>query len=235
MNRGTDSNWMGVSDMMSGLMMVFLFISVVFMQQIEAEKEAVERIALTYKNYQEELYKSLLAEFGEDLDAWDASILSDGTIRFREPDVLFDKGSKDIKPRFKQVLSEFFPRYIKLVSNPRYRQNIDEVRIEGHTSSGWNDTVALEDRYLSNAQLAQQRSLAILKYCFRLNEIQKEREWLTTVLRANGLAFAKPILVNGKEDTIRSRRVEFKVRTRAEEKITEILRSLKSESSPQAL
>lgn len=219
------SNWMSVSDMMSGLMMVFLFIAVVYMNKINEEKKSVETIALTYQEYQDDLYQSLKEEFSDDLVRWDASILPDGTFRFHEPEVLFDQGSTAIKDKFQMVLAEFFPRYIALLSNERYRSNIEEVRIEGHTSSSWNGSAKLKERYLKNAQLSQERSFVILDYCFGLPTVVTKREWLTKVLRANGLAFAQPILQNGKEDELRSRRVEFKVRTKADEQIRKIIES----------
>ena len=219
--------WISVSDMMTGLMMVFLFISVVFMEQIDREKKAVQNIALTYKNYQDDLHNSLIQEFKSDLAKWDAGILEDGTVRFYEPEVLFDEGSKKIKPRFQQILGEFFPRYIALLGSNKFRDNIEEVRIEGHTSSTWEESKRLEERYLNNALLSQQRSFAILDYCFRLPQIASYQSWLTKVIRANGLAFASPVLLNGLEDESRSRRVEFKVKTKADEKIREMIHTVR--------
>lgn len=224
--------WISVSDMMTGLMMVFLFIAVVFMQQVDHEKQAIRNIALTYNTYQDDLHNSLMEEFKNDLARWDAGILDDGTVRFYEPDVLFDEGSKKIKPRFQSILAEFFPRYIKLLAGDRYRENIEEVRIEGHTSSGWENSRSLEDRYLNNAALSQARSFVILDYCYRLQKVVPYQEWLTKVIRANGLAFATPVFQNGQEDPSRSRRVEFKVRTKADEKIREIIHTVKEAKAP---
>ncbi|MCO6431751.1 MAG: hypothetical protein J5J00_12910 [Deltaproteobacteria bacterium] len=223
--------WISVSDMMTGLMMVFLFVAVVFMEQTGAEKAAIQQIALTHEHYQEELYKSLVLEFKPDLSKWNAEVLSDTTVRFKEPDVLFDAGSNYIKPRFEEVLREFFPRYIKVLTSDKYRNNIDEIRIEGHTSSSWEGSRALEDRYLNNALLSQQRSFAILQFCFKLPEIERHQGWLTRVIRANGLAFASPIVVSGREDGALSRRVEFKVKTKADEKIHQIIETIKRAGS----
>ncbi len=232
MTHGSGSQvWISVTDMMTGLMMVFLLISVVFMEQVNQEKQAVQKIALTYKDYQDDLHNSLIQEFKQDLAKWDAGILPDGTVRFYEPDVLFDEGSKKIKPRFQEILSEFFPRYIRLLGNDKYRSQIEEVRIEGHTSSSWDESKSLEHRYLNNALLSQARSFVILDYCFRLPQIVQYQQWLTKVLRANGLAFAAPVLTNGVEDASRSRRVEFKVRTKADEKIREIIHTVNESAS----
>lgn len=225
---GSDSRvWISVSDMMTGLMMVFLFIAVLFMQQVETKKREVQNIALTQQTYQEELYRSLVVEFKDDLERWNAELLADTTVRFNEPEVLFDEGSKDIKPRFEEILDTFFPRYIGVLANEKYRNNIDEVRIEGHTSSSWIGSKDIESRYLNNALLSQQRSFTILDYCFRLASVVPYQSWLTKVLRANGLAFANPVLVNGHEDGTLSRRVEFKVKTKADEKIRKIIDTIK--------
>ena len=68
--------WIGVSDMMSGLMMVFLFVSVVFIEQINSEKASIEQIAITYVNYRDELQRELLEEFAGDLRKWNAEIVN---------------------------------------------------------------------------------------------------------------------------------------------------------------
>ena len=43
--RQDSEHWMGVSDLMAGLMMVFLFISVTFMRYVLVEKERIQEIA----------------------------------------------------------------------------------------------------------------------------------------------------------------------------------------------
>ena len=58
----------------------------------------------------------------------------------------------------------------------------------------------------------------MLKYCFGQTSINADKEWLVKVLRANGLSFAKPL-----ETPELSRRVEFKVLTKSNEKIMDIL------------
>ena len=212
--------------MMTGLMMVFLFVSILFMQQVQAEKESIEQLAVTYEDYRTKLYLALADEFDQDLEDWNAEILDDSTVRFNEPNVLFDAGSSLIKSRFAEILNDFFPRYVKVLASDDFKEHIEEVRIEGHTSSTWPGSRGLEERYLKNALLSQQRSFAILEYCFALGSIVQHQDWLTGVIRANGLAFASPILIRGVEDRARSRRVEFKVKTKAEERIHEIIQTI---------
>jgi outer membrane protein OmpA-like peptidoglycan-associated protein len=210
---------------MAGLMMVFLFIAVSFMIQVEKEKRAMTDIAITYLKAKMALNKELREEFEHDLDRWGAEILDDNTIRFQEPQVLFAASSSEITQKFKDILDDFFPRYVGILVKHQFREEIEEVRIEGHTSSEWYKDTAQELAYLFNAQLSQERSLSVLQYVYNIEEISKEREWLNAVIRANGLSFAKLIYhPDGTEDHARSRRVEFRVRTRTEEKIQDILK-----------
>jgi outer membrane protein OmpA-like peptidoglycan-associated protein len=56
-----------------------------------------------------------------------------------------------------------------------------------------------------------------------LPDISTERAWIKQILTANGLSSSKPILVNGVEDIVHSRRVEFKIKTNSETQILKIL------------
>jgi len=47
--------WVSISDMMAGLMMVFLFIAVVFMQKINHDKESMVEIVKTYADTKSKL------------------------------------------------------------------------------------------------------------------------------------------------------------------------------------
>ena len=230
LNKG--SEWISISDMMAGVMMIFLLIAVVYMVVIsKAEKRLATQnaellelnkqmsdIAKTYKNLQAELYGDLVTEFSGDLEKWNAEIDEDNTVRFREPEILFDQGKKEVKLRFKQILDDFFPRYVNILTQPKYKGDIEEIRIEGHTSTEWQNAKSLEDRYLGNAELSQARALEVLKYCFNNTQIKEDKQWLIGVLRANGLSFAKPL-----ESVELSRRVEFRAITKSNQKILEIL------------
>ena len=226
------NQWISISDMMAGIMMIFLLITVSFMlitqkaqedlrvqnQKLLEINEAMSSIAKDYSDLRQELYEALLKEFGKDLKVWDASIDEDNTIRFNEPEVLFDIGAKQVKKRFKDILDDFFPRYVKILALEKFQNSIEEIRIEGHTSQVWFAANTLEERYLGNAELSQARALEVLKYCFNLKSINSYKEWLVKVFRANGLSFAKPL-----EDDDKSRRVEFRVITKANKDLLKIL------------
>ena len=216
--------WLSISDMMSGLMMVFLFISVVFMQQVKTDKEAMVEIANTYADTKSKLNGALHGEFDKDLRKWGADILADNTMRFKNPDVLFTRGSSVIRKNFQMILDDFFPRYLGILNDSRFKNDIIELRIEGHTSSiGATAKSSVQSSYIYNAQLSQERAFSVLSYLFSQPASKQYHDWLIKVFRANGLAFAKRVEVNGAEDFERSRRVEFRVVTNTEERIEQIL------------
>jgi outer membrane protein OmpA-like peptidoglycan-associated protein len=244
----SDNEWIGISDIMSGVMMVFLFLAVLFMlanekekQNIESEKSRVEKLAdsylltqnsikeivLTYRESQKSLNIDLHNEFDRDFKRWGAEITDDNRIRFQSPHILFQAGSSEVSSHFKNILKELFPRYIEIVTSPKYRDEINEIRVEGHTSYGWGRSKNEEYIYMKNMELSQRRAWAVLKYCYSLSATEDRKNWITSKFRANGMAYSQPIYrEDGLIDRERSRRVELIVTTKATEKIYKIIEEL---------
>jgi len=225
----TEEYWVSISDMMAGLMMVFLFISVLYMIQIERDKAKIEQIAVTYERLRHELYIDLENEFKDDLERWNAYLEpSTLSISFREPDVLFRLGSEVVRPVFKKILDDFFPRYITILKSKKYKNDIAEIRIEGHTSSEWMTEQDEDIKYIRNMELSQRRKRSVLDYVLKIGVIRDSpgKQWIKSQLTANGLSSSKLIMINGKEDRRASRRVEFRVRTNAERRIVEIIKRI---------
>jgi chemotaxis protein MotB len=217
--------WISISDMMAGLMMVFLFIAVLFMSEVQKEQKAIKEIAKSYQNIQQQLYKDLNQEFKENLESWDAEILQDNTIRFKSPEVLFDTNSSELKALFITVLDDFFPRYLGILTNKKYKKQIKEIRVEGHTSSVWKNATR-EQSYINNMSLSQNRAKSVLAYSYNITNSANNKVFLESVFRANGMSFSNLIKENGEENIQASQRVEFRVITKAEEKIYEIINKL---------
>ncbi len=200
-----------------------------YWQQLEEDR----RVAREYDNIKEQLYQSLMRAFGSRLASWHATI-DRGTlsIRFQAPDIMFDEGRSELKKGYEDILDEFFPKYIEVLN--RYRDDIEEVRIEGHTNSNSPaDSSCPAGRncgYYYNMELSQNRARAVLQYCMNMDRVASEKGWLTKRLTANGLSFSHMICQDGKEsgcaegyeDKQLSRRVEFRVRTNAEKQLEEI-------------
>lgn len=187
-----------------------------------------KEVAVTYDKKRAELYQALKQEFSTDLPRWNAEIDEDLTIRFKEPDILFDVGSARIKQRFVAILSNFFPRYLETIRQAEFYDAIDEIRIEGHTSSFWNraNPTPPQEAYLRNMDLSYSRSRSVLRFVMGLEDTRPALPWLRKHLTANGLSSSQLILdANGEEDWRRSQRVEFRIRTDVEQRIERILQA----------
>lgn len=221
--RQDSEHWMGVSDLMAGLMMVFLFISVTFMRYMLIEKERIQEIAVAYQNTQVAIYEELSTEFADDLQVWEAEIdKATLSFQFKSPEVLFAVNQIEIQPRFQDVLNDFFPRYLKVLN--KFAEHIDEVRIEGHTDSSWGDA-SMDDAYFFNMHLSQGRTRSVLEYVYKLLPNGSESQlWVKKNVAAVGFSSSRPVLdIDGKELPRESRRVAFRVITNADTQIRRIL------------
>lgn len=218
-----NEHWVSMSDLMAGLMMVFMFISIAYMHYVRIEKEKIKEVAVAYEQAQQQLYNALNIEFSNDLPDWDAEIDKQTLeVRFKSPDVLFGLGSSELKPKFKEILNNFFPRYLKVLD--QYKEHITEVRIEGHTSTDWTGAANQDEAYFNNMELSQGRTRAVLQYVHSLKESSAHQKWVKSKFSAVGYSSSHPILnAMGKEDQSRSRRVTFKVITNAELQIRRII------------
>ena len=230
-NKEDGSEWISISDLSFGLMIVFMFIAVSYMAQIEKKNQEMENLAKSYIELKETIYTALQSEFQKDLKRWKAKIDKKTlSITFNSPKILFKPGKSKLKKEFQKILTSFFPRYISvLTSKDIFIKEIEEIRIEGHTSSEKFRGLSKNKSYYRNVQLSQERTLSVLEYSFsiRNNNILKNKEWLMSHITANGLASIKPILNDqGAEDKVRSKRVEFRVRIKAESRIHQIVKKL---------
>ena len=208
----TDNSWINIADIMSGLMMVFMFIAVAFMYQLQNKQVLASSIK---DNYRIELNKALHKAFDKHLVAWKAEITEDNIFRFNSP---FDIGSSDMPSEFQHIISEFFPRYVALLTRKQFKAEIAEIRVEGHTSDGWGEDDTADDNYLNNMHLSQRRASKVLDYAYRLHDydVQKNKKWLEKYLRASGMSFSNLIYQTNErifQDKEKSRRVEFRVLT----------------------
>ena len=222
----SSKEWISISDMMTGLMMIFLFISILYMDQTQKKIDEVKKITAYYTLYKNSLYKKIKKEFQRDLKKWDADIIEDSlVIRFLSPDIMFDAGSSVLKKKFKNILDNFCPRYFNILYS--VKANIEEIRIEGHTSTDWQG-VTNQEAYFKNMQLSQDRTRAVLRYCTSLKNIRTEiNKWAVQKLTANGLSSMRPIC---HVDTLRcrhtNRRVGFRIQIHESNSLNDIIKSL---------
>lgn len=216
--------WMSVSDLMTGLMIIFLFVAVAYMIQVQDNQS----VLTDYVETKQHLHERLVNEFKGDTAKWKMVVGKDLSMKFKEPEVLFDQGSGEIKTKFMEILDEFIPRYLNILLTDSLKDRIQEIRIEGHT-----DNLRMvkygKDPYLSNVLLSQERAYNVLKYIREMPTFEKytpeQKRLLDYWFTANGLSYGKALNSNGeyvviKGDTIdkeKSRRVEFRIVTTGEE------------------
>ena len=206
------SHWLAVADLMAALMMIFLFLALLHMVQVERESAAHTEVRNEAAALRAAIYSVLEEEFREDLPRWNAELDRDSlTLRFREPEVLFERSSATIRPRFETILADFMPRYAEQLRP--FAEVIREVRIEGHTSSEWAGSDDALEAYFGNMDLSQRRTRAVLEYAYQLDALQ-EADWFRSRVAAVGLSSSRRVLdERGEEDRRASRRVEFSVLT----------------------
>ncbi|MCR5338805.1 MAG: OmpA family protein [Lachnospiraceae bacterium] len=145
-----------------------------------------------------------------------------GSITFSS-DVLFSVDSSTLTASSKKELSEVIPKYLSVLLQDSYRENISEIIIEGHTDTNGS--------YAYNMELSYERAKAVADFCLGpangLTEDQIAR--LQELLTVNGKSYSDPVYVTDSEgnntaeiDMDASRRVEIKFRLKEEEMMKRI-------------
>ena len=236
-NKGNESNWRSFSDIMTGLMVIFMFIAISYINEVQKKQEQRDIIFEEFKATKEELFSELENSFKDDFNEWEVELDKDLSIKFTNPEVLFESGQTNIRPYFSTILNDLLPRYFDILLQDKYEDKIIEVRIEGHTDAV---PAPLFDRdpYIGNIKLSQQRSANVLKY-FRLMDYyqnlnsskeQRLQFWLT----ANGLSYGRTLdenkeltAISGKSvNNSYSRRVEFRIITSSENLVDKVIKEL---------
>ena len=194
--------WESISDLMTGLMMIFLFIGLAFLFQLEMrEQDALQVKRQIYADLSREFTESEMAQWGAEFDRQTMAI------SFKEPDVLFDVGKSNLKPRFQEILSDFFV------------DKISEIRIEGYASIEVGEDPNSDKVYFYNMQLSQDRARNVLQYVFGIPALLENKEWLRETVITNGYSYAG---ASRKDNVQQQRRVEFRVMTTDEQELKKI-------------
>lgn len=226
--------WLSVSDLMTGLMIVFLFVSVAYMIRVKEEQTPLTQ----YVENKTELRDKLVAEFKDESRQGRLSISGDLTMRFENAQTLFEQGKDELTTEFKKELANCMPRYLNLLLNASMRDKIREIRIEGHT-----DDVPYPgldpDPYFANLILSQRRALKVMRYIQSMPEYQAysedDRKQLEFWFTVAGMSFGRAldersnyVYVSCFEiDKNKSRRVEFRLITSGEEMLEEFIKKNK--------
>lgn len=236
-NRSVDNSWISFSDIMTGLMVIFMFIAISYI--LEAQKKQKERDLLfeEFKATKASLYNELEIKFKKEFKEWQVELDEDLSIKFTNPEVLFQSGQNKLRPNFAQILDEFLPSYFDILLQEKYSDKIAEIRIEGHTDMVPARTFD-SDPYIGNVILSQLRSTEVLKYfrsmSYYSNLSNEHKQRLQFWITANGLSYGRTLdddkkLTAKSQKSINnefSRRVEFRIITTSDNLVNKVLTNI---------
>jgi len=188
------TTWIALADMMTGLMAIFLALSIAILSMQQDKKDAI--ILAVSDNL-----KRSLEEKGIPVNIDKKTgrlIVSERTN--------FDYGEAGLKAEGKQSLDVIMPVYAKAIFelSPEQQSRIDRIVVEGHT-----DTVG---SYASNMTLSTQRANAILSYVDSMPDFAYKKPFLkklTAVGRGKNDATTADNIANANDRSVIIR-FEFK-------------------------
>ena len=199
--------WVTMADLLLGLAVIFITLFVLAMtgfsqqtvQQQQVQMNVSEKISEEMKN----------SDIDADIDKMTGDLkISDGE--------LFALNSSELTPEGKKLLDKLAPIYINTIfADKELAGQIDNIIIQGHTDSQTFAGVnSKEEQFMRNMDLSLRRANAVAEYIFRTQYDKKYADDFRKKLVVEGKSFNEPVLVNGKEDFARSRRVELKIKVK---------------------
>ena len=207
--------WTTMSDLLLGLAIIFMTLFVLAMtgftqQTVQQKKQQVE----VSKELMENLKKANIEAQVDQMS---------GDVKISDME-LFELGSANLSPKGKVYLSKLVPIYINTIFSKKELVNeIENIIIQGHTDS--HTFAGIKDpnvEYMRNMELSVARANAVANYVFQTDFDKQYSPQLRKMLIVEGRSYSDPVLVNGKEDYNKSRRVEMRLKVKKFD-ITEVL------------
>lgn len=173
---------------------------------VDATAERVARRLESAAASRAEVTRALEARLGPLVAGYGGTIEPDGALVFPET-VLFEAGKSEITPRLRGFLAAICLPWFRTLEP--YGAAISDLRIEGHASTEWIGATP-EAAWLGNLALSQARAQAVLSTCLEIVP-GAEGAWARDRATAVGYSSSHPVVVDGREDKVRSRRVVFRV------------------------
>ena len=207
--------WTTMADLLLGLAIIFMTLFVLAMTGFTQQ-------TLEQKKHQIEVSKELIENLKDaNIDAQVDEMTGDIKISDLE---LFEVGSYNLSSKGKAYLDKLIPIYINTIfSKKELVGEIDNIVVQGHTDSQtYSGLKDVNLSYMKNMQLSLQRANSVADYMFKTGYDKKYSEKLREILTVEGKSNSDPILVNGKEDFNKSRRVELRLKVK-NVNVTEVL------------
>lgn len=201
-----DSNiyWITMTDLMTGLVLVFIVLFFYMFVTNHIDKVQTE---LAHEHVSQTLQESLNKQnISASIDP------ISGVVKISDLE-LFDVNSSKLSAKGKAYLDKFAPTYLNsLFSNNYLNKNIDKIIIQGHTDSQtFVGKFSDDEQYMKNMELSLDRAYEVANYMTNTPYNKNNGNRLRKMIIVEGASFSEPVLVNGKEDYAKSRRVELKL------------------------
>jgi len=213
--RRTETNyWMSYSDLMSALLMVFTLLLAIVILDYRDDLSEKQRQIEEVTNVKNDIIAALTDEF-KDSNVKIEVDEQTGAIRF-PGSILYEFGSYKISDSGEKFLEQFVPKYFGIILQDRFKDEISNIIIEGHTDN--------EGTYLYNLSLSQNRAFSVVETVYGEGFPNfKEKDLSKEFITSNGRSFTVPLTnEQGVYDPEKSRRVEFLFRLKEDERIQEI-------------
>lgn len=196
--------WITMTDLMTGLVLVFIVMF--FYTYMTSHVKQVEQ-NLAKENATKSLQTSLK---NQNIEA--AVDPVSGVVKISDLE-LFEINSYTLSDKGKAYLDKFAPVYLNsLFSNEYLDKNIDKIIIQGHTDSQtFAGKYSDDEQYMKNMDLSLKRAYEVANYMTNTPYNKANGNRLRKMIIVEGASFSNPVIVNGKEDFAKSRRVELKL------------------------
>ena len=203
--------WVTMTDLMTALVLVFMVLF--FYTYMTSTYERLES-GIEQQKAAENLEKSLKEQNIE------ATIDGNrGIVKISDLE-LFEINSYELSEKGKKYLDKFAPAYFNsLFTNDYLNKNIAKIIIQGHTDSQtYKGKFSEDEQYMKNMELSLKRAYSVANYMISTQYNKENGNKLRKMIIVEGASFSSPILINGKEDFTKSRRVELKLVMKNEKK-----------------
>lgn len=207
--------WTTMADLLLGLAIIFMTLFVLAMTGFTQQE-------LDQKKQQIEVNKELIENLKKaNIEAQVDPMTGDIKISDLE---LFELSSYNLSDKGKAYLDKLVPIYINTIfSRKELIDEVENIIIQGHTDSqSYAGIKNPDEQFMKNMTLSLQRANSVAEYIFKTNYDKQYNDKLKKIIVVEGKSFSEPILVNGKEDYNKSRRVEMRLKVKKMD-ITEIL------------
>lgn len=199
--------WVTMADLLLGLAIIFITLFVLSMTGFSQEDIQQQKIQI-------EVSKKISNELKEANISADIDKMT-GDLKISDVE-LFELNSYVLSDNGKKLLDKLAPIYINTIfADKELASQIGNIVIQGHTDSQmFAGITSPDEQFLRNMDLSLKRANAVAEYIFTTNYDKKYSDQFRKMLVVEGKSFNEPILVNGKEDYDKSRRVELKLKVK---------------------